>query len=614
MNGLGVVSLLGTLVVPVAIVIIVVRALGRRREERLGEGHGTRRFFQYLLLLGLLVVALIGIVTLLGLAFGPDPMVEQGEALARGLTFTVLGGGLCAAVLLWTRSTIRSDPGELASAAWTIYLTFADLILAVVAAVNLAGALGSALDGEIDGEAIAGAVVWGLAWAVHWRLAGRTLDESRRLPLQLIGSGIGWVLGLIGLIAVLSRAIQLLTPTATVVDSGLRIGEAAGMLAAGAVLWVPHWLLGLSRTRTGPLWHGYVLVVGVGASLVTMLTGASLAVYGLLVWLVGDTTVDSVAEFVADTATPLSVTVVAGLSWWYHRAVLAARAEVERTEVTRVHDYVLAGIALGAAATGVALVVVALVDAVAPPSLVAGSVVNSVIAAVTLLVVGGPLWWWFWRRVQRARSADLVAEVSSPTRRVYLVLLFGVAGVVAVIVVLVAAFLVLDDALQGELGRATLRDVRVPLGILLAAGAVSGYHFMVQRDDRAAVPAPAPRQGPRLVLLVGPRDPELADRIHRSTGARVDGWDTPGPAWDGERVLAAVQGVPGGRVLVLSEEAGPRVVVDGATATPGATPGPAAPGPPAVSPPGPPAERSGARPHPVEHRDQPDPGGEQGQA
>ena len=65
---LGLLSLLFTVAVPVVVIVLVVRAVGDRRHARPGEGHGVRRFFQYLLLLGLMVVTVSGITGLLGLA------------------------------------------------------------------------------------------------------------------------------------------------------------------------------------------------------------------------------------------------------------------------------------------------------------------------------------------------------------------------------------------------------------------------------------------------------------------------------------------------------------------------------------------------------------------
>ncbi len=455
MNAIGLVSILTTIGIPVLVIVLVARAVSSRRGGSVGGGHGVRRFFQYLLLLGLLVVTLIGLVEIVGLALGTGVLADTGGALARGLTFTVFGGGLLGVVVVWTRRTVREDATELTSVGWTVYLTLAGLVLAFTTAGYLGAAVAAALrDGRADARAIVGAIVWGAAWALHWRLARRTLDESRALALMVLGSVAGWAVSLTGLIGVLGQGLALLVPASSLVDGGSEtagVAQAAGVLVAGVLLWVPHWLWRLSRFSTGPVWHAYVLVVGVGASLVVTLTGASIALYRLLEWFVGDPGQAEATAYLAATGLPVAMAVVGGLSWWYHRAVLASRAAVGRTEVTRVHEYLLSGIALAAAATGVALVVVALVDALNPAPLV-GSVVNGVLAAVTLVVVGGPLWWWFWRRVERARRADPAGEVASPSRRVYLVLLFGVAGLVAVVVVLVAAFIVIDDVIRSTVG------------------------------------------------------------------------------------------------------------------------------------------------------------------
>lgn len=579
------VSILTTIGIPVLVIVLVARAVSARRGGGVGAGHGVRRFFQYLLLLGLLIVTLIGIVGLVALALGPGVLADTGGALARGLTFTVFGGGLLSAVVVWTRRTVREDPAELASFAWTVYLTLAGLVLAFTTAGYLGGAVGVALrDARADGEAIAGVVVWGLAWAVHWHLTRRTLDEPRSLTLMVLGAVAGWAVSLTGLIGTLAQGLALAVPTSSLVTGGSPIAglaETAGVAAAGALLWVPHWLWRLSRFATGPVWHAYVLVVGVGASLVVTLTGASITLYRLLEWFVGDAGQAEATAYLAATGLPVAMGVVGGLSWWYHRTVLASRAAVGRTEVTRVHEYLLSGIALAAAATGVALAVVALVDVVNPAPLV-GSVVNGVLAAATLVLVGGPLWWWFWRRVERARRADPAGEAASPSRRVYLVLLFGVAGLVAVVVVLVAAFIVIDDVIRATVGSGTLRDMRVPLGVLVAAGAVSGYHWMVQREDRTLAPPPAVRSAPRLVLLVGPRDDALSAYVHRATGARVDVWPADGPAWEPEAVTAAVSGLTGPRAMLISGPDGLRVI--------------------------------GSGPHTDQHGDQPGRGGEQGEA
>ncbi len=285
---LGLVSLLFTVAVPVVVVVLVVRAVGGRRQARPGESHGVRRFFQYLLLLGLMIVTVAGVTGLLGIAVD-RPMVDTGAALARDLTFAVMGGGLFAAVVVWTRRVMRADPSEAASAAWTVYLTLAGLITAGVTA-GFAGSVVAAIGRpSVDVPAVVGLVVWGGAWAVHWRLISRTLEGPRTLALLVLGSLAGWVVALVGLTSIVDQVLRSLVPAQVVVASRLTpLVGALGVLVAGALLWVPHWLRRLSRAPSDTLWLGYVLVVGVGASLVMTLTGASIVVYRALVWFVGN--------------------------------------------------------------------------------------------------------------------------------------------------------------------------------------------------------------------------------------------------------------------------------------------------------------------------------------
>src|SRR5690606_33261384 len=122
--------------------------------------------------------------------------------------------------------------------------------------------------------------------------------------------------------------------------------------------------------------------------------------------------------------------VVGTLVWWHHQAVLGAGRRHERTEVRRVYEYLMAGIGLVTAASGLTMVIVAIIEALAGDRdiLFGVSTVNSLLAALTLLAVGVPVWWWHWRLAQRAAVDDPVEELTSPTRRIYLVLLFGVIG------------------------------------------------------------------------------------------------------------------------------------------------------------------------------------------
>ncbi len=588
MSALAIVSSLFSLVVPVVVVVVVVRAVVGRRggESSSPPGQVIRRFFQYLLLFGLLVVVASGLATLLGLVGTRDALVDTSGTLARALTFLLIGIPLLIVLIRWTRRTLAGVPGERSSLGWLVYLGLASLTAAAVTAGSLYSSVAAASRLDADWSAIAQAFVWAAVWLVHLRVESASVERGGWRVHHLLGSLLGWVLTVIGLTALLAAALDALSvPAADVVVGGSSaLGSAAALLVAGVPIWVAYWWRDQRTAEIDALWFGYVLVVGVGASLVMTVSGASVALYRLLVRLVGDTGGASANDWLSGTLTALAVAVVGLISWAYHRDVVRHRAPAGRTEVVRVHEYLLAAIALLAAAVGVVLVVVAFVEAVTPTDrvLVDASLTNSVLAALTLLLVGGPLWWLFWRGIRRAVEADRPVEAASPTRRIYLYALFGLTGVVAVIAVLVAVYGLLDAAFRGELGASTVRDQRAALGILVAAGALAGYHWAVHREDRrlappeperpalpspsealtgAPTPSGAPLGGLERVLLVGPSDDALVAAVAASTGAQVELWVQEEGRWEHPVVLAALARAR--RTRVVLHAAGEQMVEAG---------------------------------------------------
>jgi hypothetical protein len=229
-----------------------------------------------------------------------------------------------------------------------------------------------------------------------------------------------------------------------------------------------------------------------------------------------------------------------------------------RTEVRRVYEYLMSAIGLLAAASGLTVLVVAGIEALTRTEAVIldQSAVNTLLASATLLLVGVPVWWFYWHRIQRAAAALPTQEHASPTRRAYLLVLFGIGGVAAVIALLVGVYLLFEDVVQGTFGGETIRSMRVPIGILLSTGAIAGYHWAVYQSGRAAMPAPA--HGPRYVLLVGPSDPEIAKAVSHATGGRVQAWSTDdgGAPWSVDDVMAALASTPDDEILVLSDSTG----------------------------------------------------------
>ncbi len=553
------------LAIPIALVVLIVAAI-RSRGAAPGAGIGTsgvRRFFQYLLLFALTVVAATGVADLLGRALGAD--TSSSESLAQSLSFTLVGLPLACLIAWWTRRAIQRDPREAAASAYVLHLTLTALVSVVVAMVALQGFLSSALLSDFDGRALAELVVWSALWFLHWSLA-RRLDDDRAWPHLLLGSLIGLGTSAVALGLLLGTSIKTFLFSGSgqlVLGTDPRLASSGATLLAGALVWVRYWPTAAARLpRTTP-WLVFVLPIGVGGGLLTALVAASLLLWQVLVWLLGDSFGVSAQQHFADSPGAFAFTVVGLLIWWYHGAVLAETRR-NRTEVRRVYEYLVSAIGLLASAAGVGMVMVAAIEAFTPGLDLGVSVTNTLLGAVTLLAVNVPVWVLFWGRIQRALAAEAPAETASPTRRIYLVLLFGIAGVAAVVALIVAVFVLLEDVFNGTVSGETIRSMRYALGVLVTAAAVSAYHWSVYREDRS-VAHPEQLAGPRSVLLVGAPAPGLEHALSRATGARVEllvRADASAPPWLEDSLLSAVRAHPGEDLLVMGGEQLNIIVLD----------------------------------------------------
>ena len=561
---IGLISAIFSIVFPVVLVVWAVRQFGNRTGSRGIDAQSVRRFFQYLLLFGLMIVAAVGLSDLLGL-LSQEPALagDDNSTLARALTFSVFGVPMFVLLAVWSRRRLR-EPDEESSLGWAFYATVAPLTALVVAMTALHNVVSAALSNQgFEWPALAPFVVWSAVWFVHWTVANRMLDADRRQGQLVLGSLIGLGTAVAGLVWLLGESLDALLvnqASTLLVQQQQPLAQAAATVVVGVPVWVVYWFTSFSKSRRTTLWFGYVLPVGVGGSLILAVVGASIVVYQSLVWLIGEPASTQAAQHFEGTPSAGACVIVGAMSWWYHRQVFTA-ATPERMEVTRIYEYLMAGIALLAAAVGVTMVVVTLVESLVPAAAVevGTAVVNSLLSGVTLLLVGGPLWWVFWSRIGRATRDGGPDELGSPTRRAYLFVLFGLGGVAAVIAVLVAAYLGIQDALQGGLDAQVLREMRIPVAILLATGAISGYHWAVYRDDRSRLPRVAPRHGPRYVLLVGAPDGSIGGAVERLTGARVDVWvraDGLAGPWAVDDVVAAVNLSVADAVTVVAGPAG----------------------------------------------------------
>ncbi len=223
----------------------------------------------------------------------------------------------------------------------------------------------------------------------------------------------------------------------------------------------------------------------------------------------------------------------------------------------------MSGVGLVGAASGIGVVVsAALAEFVSP--LAASDSRSLLLGGISALVVGGPAWWLSWKPLARTDAA----EIAYPGRRVYLIAVFGVSAVVALVALLVVGFRVFEFGLDANTGESLIDRVRGPLGLLVAAALVFGYHFAVWRHDRAIIAAAGLGSERRIgrVFLVAAGDVAALERaIADATRASVTVWQRavaepaaePGSQSDAPlRCLRlsspALDGVAGRRVLVIA--------------------------------------------------------------
>ena len=264
----------------------------------------------------------------------------------------------------------------------------------------------------------------------------------------------------------------------------------------------------------------------------------------------------------------LALIIVGGAVWRYHDAVMRSAAPDERAEVDRAHDYIVAGVGLIATVSGAAAVLAAIIQVFTPATVLHPSERSELVGAVTVLLVGAPLWWRYWTRIQRLRNERPSVEVASPTRRIYLIALFGLGGAVALVSLLVLVYSALEQILGSGTGIGLVLAVRWPLALVSTVGLTAAYHRAVRRTDLAEMPDPeigreTPPEAARSVTLVARESRHVADALGEQTGVRVrylERTDGQGRPLALEEVLEALQDHPESHLLIVSGEDGVRII------------------------------------------------------
>lgn len=557
------VGLVGLFIIA-ALIVTARGAVGRT--PRQGLGTAVRRFFQLGMLFGLVCVVAIGLSALIARPMHRDVLAVSGDAdLAQGLSFTIVGIPLLWLVARWTTRRMAEDSRETASLGWSCYLAIAELTALAVAALAVQDLLAWIVRArEFDAGALARSVVWGSVWFVHRRITAKTTASGVVRDHEYAAAAFGlWSAGLAlaDLVSSSLRSWPGLSSATLVAGPDHPVAKAAVGAFVGAGVWFIYWVRKAQRGERTLHWHAYVLLAGVAAGMVVAIVSAAIVLYEILVWFLGTPDSPDAASHFSGSIDATGVFVAGAVIWWYHRTLLAQVRQAQRDEARRVYEYLVAFIALAATTTGCLILLVAMFEALTASTQLAGpSAGNTLLLAATLLLVGAPLWWWFWRAIQRAVHADEATETASAARRVYLFLLFGAAGVAAVVAMLVAVYVLIDDLVSARFGLVTLRSMRWALAVLLAMAVVAQYHWRIYRADRT-VAAPAVG-GPHFVLLAGAPDHALAALVAARTGAQVQAWTGAGDPelWSVDAVMAALSGAAGEDLVVVADEQALRAI------------------------------------------------------
>ena len=550
----GVVLLVAVLVIGGGIAGIVIAV---RKSSPHGESAAqptVRRVIVFVLLFALVVIAAIGVSGLLGRLLDAGNALASSDVsgLARSLAFTLIAGPFAA--VLWWVLWRRMDGAERSSIAWGLYLAGMSTVSLVTFSTALLTTAAVLVRGDWQPRLFATGVVWAGVWVWHvWMSRDREKSPTRLVTVApILGSVFGLVIAVGGAVTAISSlldaAVDAFAPSLTQGDPWWRLTlQALIWFAGGLVVWWWHWIRGRARDLRGGLADLALVAVGVAGAAILTLSGAGTVLFVLL-RLAFDRT-DPVTDIVGLLGFGISAAVIGALVWSYHRGLTLGRSPPTRLAT----KLVTSGVGLVSAATGLGVVVNAILATTTTP--LAGSDARSLLlGGISALVVGGPVWWLAWQPTQQLSPA----EVHSTGRRVYLILVFGVSAVVAIVTLLVIGYRLFEFALGDFTGDSLVDRVRAPLGLLVATGLVAGYHFAVWRRDRsvsAAAPQPARTVG--RVILVTDADPEpLSQAIGAATGGaavsvlkRADG---AGSAATPEQLTRALTGVTGKRVLVVT--------------------------------------------------------------
>lgn len=541
--------------VPIFLLALVVAGVRRLvlPEDRIDTGTLIRQLIVYAFTFGLMVLLAIGVSRLLGLLLPEGPVLGGSAAgdVAAAVSFTVVA----APALLWmwryVSRKVDTDPTERSSPAWGLFLAVAELVFLLVAFLGLGTGLAWLVGLEAVGSrALTRGAVWTVGWVwIHTQTRTRPPHPALRALTVAGGSLLGLAATAVGVTTLVAR----LTDAAYNELFGVIItgpGDGLGVFSARQLIWVVlggavwWWYWFRSEEPAGAPITVYRVLAGTIGGVVTVLGSLGIALYETLVWFFGESSSPSAVSHFSFLTDVVPTVLVGGIVWRLHPA------EDVAGEANRAYRYLVAGLGLVAAASGLGVVVNAFLSAFVTP-LAGEGTINLFLGGVAALSVGGPVWVVSWSSLATDQPRTL-------TRRIYLTLLAGVGGLTALITLTVIVFRVTEGLIEGSTLSAVLDELRAPVGVLISTVLVAAYHLRLWRRERDTTPPPARRVS--IVLVASDPEPvatalKAEFDVDLVTFRRADGAPT-----DPAAVVEAVRRAESDALLVLAEPDAVRVV------------------------------------------------------
>jgi hypothetical protein len=504
-----------------------------------------RRLYFYLVAIISLEVVVWGVIGLLRSIIKGSDVVNGTEALAQALALIFVGVPIFLFHWLWSQNVSAKDAEERTASLRAIFL-YGTLLATLIPAVQNTFALInrtflSTANLSIQRAFIGGsqtltdnilAIVINLLIAAYfWNILR---NEWRALPdtenFAEIRRLYRFIWTLYGLWMVIYGAQQALSYAFTLSSTVLggigreTIVNAIALLVIGTPIWFFSWrtlqdALTDRAEKESVLRLGILYLLALGG-VITTLTAAGNFLYILLLHLFGQT--GSWANVLQKLGGPISIGIPFGAMWAYYGHWLNRQFEfdentVRRAAKKRLYFYILSAIGLAASLSGMAALLMYLVDIGFDLAYLHNDGLDySLAGALSTLIVGLPLWLMTWWPMQAEALGE--GAVSEHARRsvirrsyLYLALFAGVIG--GMISAGILIFTLINAVLGGE-NSSLMRDVLHSLILLILFAVLLLYHLSALRRDGASRSlALDEKQADFDILLLDPGDGKFGESV-----------------------------------------------------------------------------------------------------